>query len=68
MPAINVPDSRENSLTPPPPEKNTGKSIQHKTRQGVIKNSTPAPQILNKRIADQVFYNAQSNIVPDSQL
>ena len=68
MPAVNVPDSRENSLTPPPPEKNTGKGTQRKTRQGATKNPTPAPQIPNKRTADQAFHDAQSDIVPDSQL
>ena len=68
MPAVNVPDSRENSLTPPPPEKNTGKGTQRKTRQGTTKNLTPAPQIPNKRTADQAFHDAQSDIVPDSQL
>lgn len=30
MPAINIPDFRENSITPPPPKKNTEKDSQRK--------------------------------------
>ena len=67
--ALNVPDSRENSPTPPPPEKvTTGKGAQRKTRQGASKNPTPAPQLTNKRTADQAFHDAPSEIIPDSQL
>ncbi len=69
MAALNVPDSRENSLTPPPPEKvTTGKGAQRRTRQGVSKNPTLAPQPTNKRTADQAFHDTPSEIVPDSQL
>ena len=69
MAAVNVPDSRDNSLTPPPPEKSiTGKGAPRKTRQGATKN--PAPTLLppNKRTADQAFHDAPSEMVPDSQL
>ena len=68
MPAVNVSKSKENSFTPPPLEKNTEKSTQRKTCQGPTWNPTSALQIPNKRIADQIFNNVQSNIVPDSQL
>ena len=66
MAAHNVPDSRENSLTPPPPEKTTtGKGAPRKTRQ--MKNPTPGPST-NKRTADQAIHAAPPEPVPDSQL
>ena len=68
MPVVNVPDSRENSFISPSPEKNTGKSTQCKTRQGTTKNLNSTPQILNKRIVNQVFHDTKSDIVSDSQL
>ena len=68
MAAFIVPDSRDNSLTPPPPEKSTtGKGPQRRTRQGA-KTATPAPVPTNKRTADQAFHDAPSEMVPDSQL
>ena len=69
MAAVNVSDSRDNSLTPLPSEKSTtGKSAPRKTRQGVAKNPNLAPQLTNKQTADQAFHDAASEIVPDSQL
>lgn len=77
MAAVNVPDSRDNSLTPSPPEKSTsGKGAPRKTRQGTARNPTPAPAhapapappVTNKRTADQAFHDASSEIIPDSQL
>lgn len=71
MAAVNVPDSRDNSLTPPLPEKsNSGKGAQRKTRQGIARNSTPAPAhapapaspVTNKQTADQAFHDASSEI------
>ena len=69
MAAVNVPDSRDNSLTPPPPEKSTtGKGAPRKTRQGATKNPTLILPPSNKRTADQAFHDAPSEMVPDSQL
>ena len=69
MAAVNVPDSRDNSLTPPPPEKGTtAKGTQCKTRQGATKILTPAILPTNKRIAYQALHDAPSGIVSDSQL
>ncbi len=69
MAAVNGSDSRYNSLTPPPPEKSPNeKSAPRKTCQGVAKNPTPAPPLTNKWTADQAFHDAESEIVPDSQL
>ncbi len=66
MAAANISDSRNNSLTLPPLEKtSTGKSAQYKTRQ--TKNLIPGPST-NKRIADQVFHDVSTKLVPDSQL
>ena len=66
MAAANIADSRVNSLTPPPLEKtSTGKGAQRKTRQG-RKNPTPGPST-NKRTADQAFYDAPTEMVPDSE-
>ena len=68
MAAVNVPDSRDDSLTPPPPEKSTtGKGAQRRTCQGA-KAATPAPVPTNKQTADQAFHDAPSEMVPDSQL
>ena len=65
--AVNVPDSRVNSLIPPPPEKSTtGKGAPRKTRQGA-KNSTPGPTT-NRWTADQAFHDAPSEMGPDSHL
>lgn len=68
MAGANVPDSRDKSLTPPPPEKGTtGKAAPRKTRQGgTAKNPPSLPT--NKRTADQAFHDAPSEIVPDIQL
>lgn len=66
MAAVDVPDSRDNSLTPPPPER-TGKGAPRKARQGATKNPTPAPPS-NKRTADQAFHDAPTEMAPDSQL
>lgn len=77
MAAVNIPESRDYSLTLPPPERSTsGKGPQWKTRQGTAKNHTsalaPAPALAspltNKRIADQAFHDVPSKIIPDSQL
>ena len=70
MAAVNVPDSSDNSLTPPPPERNTiGKGAQRKTRQGgAAKNQPSLPTATNKRTVDQAFHDAQTELVPDSQL
>ena len=70
MAAVNVPDSRDTFLTPPPPERNTtGKSTQRKTRQGgAPKNPPSLPTATNKRTADQAFHDAPTELVPDSQL
>ena len=66
MTAVNVPDSWDNSLTPPPPEKNTtGKGAQRRTHRGA-KTATPASVLTNKRTADQAFHDAPSEMVPDS--
>ena len=70
MAAVNVPDSRDNSLAPPPPEKGaSGKAAQRKTRQGgTAKNPPLPPPSSNKRTADQAFHDAPSETIPDSQL
>lgn len=66
MAVHNIPDSRENSLTPPPPEKTaTGKGAPRKTHQTI--NLTPGPST-NKQTADQAFHDAPTELVPDSQL
>lgn len=67
MAAFNVPDFRENSLTPPLPETFvTGKSAQHKTRQKVSKNRTPGLLPTNKQTTNQAFHDISSEIVPNS--
>ena len=69
MVAVNVPDSRDNSLTPPPPEKSlTRKGAPRKTCQGATKNLAPTLLPPNKQTADQAFHDASSKMVPDSQL
>ena len=70
MAGINIPDSRDNSLTPPPPEKATaGKAAPRKTRQGATAKNPPSlPPANHKRTADQAFHDASSEIIPDSQL
>ena len=70
MAAVNVSDSRDSSLTPPPQERNTtGKSTQRRTREGGhAKNLAPLPPAANKRTADQAFHDASMELVPDSQL
>ena len=68
MAAVNVPDFRDNSLTPPPPERNTiGKGAQRQTRQGSTAKNLPSLSA-NKRTADQKFHDAPSELAPDSQL
>ena len=68
MAAVNVPDSSDNSLTPPPPEGNTTeKGAQRKTYQGGIAKNFPSLSA-NKQTADQVFHDAPSELAPDSQL
>ena len=67
MTGVNVPDSRDNSLSPAPPEK--GKAPQRKTRQGgTAKNASSSLSATNKRTADQAFHDAPIEIIPDSQL
>ena len=70
MAAVNVPDFRDNSLTPPPTERNTtGKGAQRKTRQGgAVKNPPSLPTATNKQIAGQAFHGAPIGLVPGSQL
>ena len=68
MPAVNVPHSRDNSLTPLPLEINTtGKGTRRKTRQGGTVKNLPSLSA-NKRTADQAFHVAPSELAPDSQL
>lgn len=70
MAALNVPDSRENSLTPPPARESRygkGRAAQN-SPGGIQKNPTQGPQPTNKRTADQAFNDASSEIVSDSQL
>ena len=70
MAAVNVSDSRDSSLTPPPQERNTtGKGAQRRTRQGgPAKNLPSLPTGANKRTADQAFHDATTQLVPESQL
>ena len=70
MAAVNVSDSRDSSLTPPPQERNViGKGTQRRTRQGgPAKNPAPPLPAANKRTADQAFHDASTELVPDSQL
>ena len=70
MARINIPESRDNYLTPPPPEKTTaGKAAPRKTRQGARRPKPPSPPPANlKRTADQAFHDVSSKIIPDSQL
>lgn len=67
--SVNVPNSRDNSLSPPPPERViTGKGAPRKARQGgPVKNTLQGPPA-KKRTADQAFHDASVGIVPDSQL
>lgn len=69
MVAVNVSDSRGNSLPSPPVEKsNIKKSAPRKTCSEVTKNLTSASLLTNKQTAKQLFYDAASVIVPDSKL
>ena len=70
MAAVKVSDSRDSSLTPPPQEQNTiGKCTQRRTSQGgPAKNPNPLLPATNKRMADQAFHDASTELVPDSQL
>ena len=68
MAPVNVPHSRDNSLSPPPPERNiTGKGAQRKTSQGRTAKNLPS-LFANNRTADQAFHDAPSELAPDSQL
>ena len=68
MAPVNVPHSTDNSLSPPPPERNiTGKGAQRKTRQGRTAKNLPS-LFANNRTADQAFHDAPSELAPDSQL
>ena len=66
---INIPDSRDNFLTPPPSSKVTAeKAASRKTRQGTTAKDPPSLSPANhKRTADQSFHDVSSEIIPDSQ-
>lgn len=64
MIVYNILNSKKNFFTPLPIGKNnTKKGGQHKTCQKIMKNITFVFQIQNKRIVNQIFHNAQSNII-----
>ena len=70
MAAVNAPDSRDSSLTPPPQERNTtGKDAQRRTRQrGLLKNPLSLHPAANRWTADQTFHEEPTKLVSDSQL
>ena len=67
---INIPESRDNSLTPPPSEKTTAKkAVPCKTCQKAMAKNPPfLPPANHKRTTNQAFHEASSKIIPNSQL
>lgn len=63
---FNIPESRDNSLTPAPPEKSiTGKGAPRETRQRSQARNPPSGPA-NKQTGNQAFHDAPIEIISDS--